>query len=171
MFLQLKQFGGQLWAETLHDTDAGLSDIFRHCFQAGARCQFRRASDAEPADVERRFWALLDRLDRDPPVFTTLAAPQTPVLVTSDLLKRIVFRALYNPTTDFAPVVDRILSLLYDNRAEEVGDVFRSPDLHQSLCNLTATPTWTLQNDALIAVGCGDKREPASLLQNAMNAS
>ncbi|KAL8379176.1 hypothetical protein RB599_008834 [Gaeumannomyces hyphopodioides] len=153
--------GGPHQTDSLHDTDAGLSDIFKLCFEAGTRCLFRWGSDAGPADAEARFWALLDRLDRDPPVFvypTNSSYPPTPVVVTSDLVKGAVFSGLYNPI-DFAYGVDMMLSNLHDGKAELIGDRFRVLE-PPSLCDPSTLPTWSLPDDGRTAVSCGDKREP-----------
>ncbi|KAL8341854.1 hypothetical protein RB601_005313 [Gaeumannomyces tritici] len=158
------QWGASLQSESLHDTDAGLSDLFKHCFEVGARCQFRRDGDAGPADIEAQFWALLDRLDRDPPVFAypanSTSRPATPVVVTSDLVKSYMFNVLYNPILS-AFEVDSMLSHLHDGNAEWTGDYFRVQE-PPSLCDSSTRPAWGLPDDSLTAVSCGDKREPVN---------
>ncbi len=144
-----------VWRESLVDTDKVLGTFFWYCVVARSRCDLYRNGD-QPADVKRRYEAVMERLNTSPVTFTH---PEHffPVVLRASLIKMLVFSILYQPIQGF-PVLATLLNYIYEERYEILGPLFQDTEL---LCSLSGNPVVaSAMTDAQRAIMCSDKTQP-----------
>jgi len=148
-----------MWSDSLLDTDAIYDSFSTYCFQAGSKCALYRPSDSSASVIAQRFESILSKIKANP---LTLINHQTntPILVTYDMLKNIIFLFLYRPSATF-PALAMIADLLYHGQTEILGVIFGMPAL-EPVCT-PSLPAYAFRNEAIYAVMCGDKRYPVCI--------
>jgi hypothetical protein len=148
-----------MWSESLLDTDTIYDSFSTYCFQAGSQCALYQPGDSSASIIAQRFESILSKIKANP---LTLINHQTntPVLVTYDMLKNIIFLFLYGPSWAF-PILAVIANLLYHDQTEILGTIFGMPAL-EPVC-APSLPAYEFRNEAFYAVMCGDKRYPVRI--------
>ncbi|KAK3942899.1 Carboxylesterase A [Diplogelasinospora grovesii] len=147
-----------MWRESLLDTDKVLHKFFEYCFEADSQCHLRRAGDKSPKDVEDRVLKILRDLEEHPVTFTN---PQSfsPVILPAQLVRKLVFGALYSPIQNF-PLLAMFLHHISERDTAMLWGMF--PDMMQ-FCVLEGWLEAMFPGDAQRAVMCGDKDHPMNL--------
>jgi pimeloyl-ACP methyl ester carboxylesterase len=146
-----------VWEESLVDADKVLGEFFRYCAEAGKKCQLYRDGD-DKEDVQRRFETAMEGLRTNPITFTH---PQYfyPAVLRHDLIKQLVFVALYSPIQGF-PMTAWLVNYVYQRNHELLSDMFQD---EQMLCSISANPMlMRMLNDAQRTIMCSDKSHPVS---------
>jgi pimeloyl-ACP methyl ester carboxylesterase len=150
-------YEGDVWKESLLDADKVLETFFEYCVEAGKRCDLYRPGD-ETADAQRRYEALMERLETSPLTFNH-PEKHYPVLVRASTIKMIVFSILYSPIQGF-PVLATVLNHVYEDNHGALSGLFQDPQL---LCTISGNPTILgMLTDAQRAIMCSDKAHPVS---------
>lgn len=146
-----------MWAESLVDADKVLGEFFRYCAEAGKKCSLYRDGDRKE-DVQRRYEAAMEDLRTNPIIFTH---PQYfyPAVFRYELVKQLVFTALYSPIQGF-PMVAWLVNYIHQRDTSLLGGMFQD---EQILCSISANPMLMhMLSDAQRAIMCGDKLQPVS---------
>ncbi|KAK4154075.1 hypothetical protein C8A00DRAFT_14797 [Chaetomidium leptoderma] len=148
----------RVWKESLVDADKVLGQFFRYCVEAGTRCDLGREGD-KAEDVQRRYEAVMERLQTAPVTFTH---PEHfyPVVLRASLFKMIVFTILYSPIQGF-PLAATLLNYLHEGKYELFGGMFGDAKL---LCSLSGNPViMGMLTDAQRSIMCNDKQQPVNM--------
>ncbi|KAI1485597.1 TAP-like protein-domain-containing protein [Biscogniauxia mediterranea] len=140
---------GPIWMDSIVDADEIWGKFFVYCAEATVGCPFYRLGD-QPEDIKERFDEIMTWLEQNPAVVLSQAS-NTPLLVTTSDLKKIIFSALYAPVGLFH-LVATILKLLVDG---QMGAMV-SGAAPVALCHNITLAIWP--DDAMKAIGCSDKR-------------
>jgi pimeloyl-ACP methyl ester carboxylesterase len=150
-------YEGDVWKESLLDADKVLETFFQFCVEAGRRCDLYRPGD-EAVDVQRRYEAVMERLEATPLTFNH-PEKHYPVLVRASTIKMVVFSILYSPIQGF-PVLATVLNHVFEDNHEALGALFQDPQL---LCTISGNPAVLgMLTDAQRAIMCSDKTHPVS---------
>lgn len=147
------------WMESLVDADKVQGWFFRTCVEAKGECALYREGDGEE-EVEGRYRAVVERLDREPVVFTHPTF-EFPVVLREEVIRTLMFRSLYTPIKGFPPLAE-LLNALHQGKWEVIAALYA--DL-EALCNppVASFPlNFLVPTDAQRAVMCADKVKPVS---------
>ncbi|KAL1839643.1 hypothetical protein VTJ49DRAFT_1304 [Mycothermus thermophilus] len=147
-----------VWPESLVDADKVLGTFFKYCVETGPKCDLYRAGDSAE-DIQQRYEAVMDRLQKDPITFTH-PDHYYPVVLSYRLVKLLVFGVLYQPIQGF-PILATLLNYIYAGEYERLAPLFQSGEL---LCTLASNPLLSeTMSDAQRAIMCSDKTQPMNM--------
>ncbi|KAF2732409.1 alpha/beta-hydrolase, partial [Polyplosphaeria fusca] len=101
---------GGLWADNLLQTDECVESFFDNCYDAKSDCSFYK-NDSSPADIKKRFDAIIADLTKNP---ISVSDPETvdfPVVVTVGQLKQFILTSTYAPIALFPALSDIMAGL------------------------------------------------------------
>ncbi|KAK1825950.1 Alpha/Beta hydrolase protein [Podospora conica] len=150
----------EAWMESLVDADKVVAWFGRTCAEAKGECALYRNGDGAE-DVVGRYQGLVERLDREPVVFTHPTF-EFPVVLKEVEVRILMFQALYSPIRLFPPLAE-VLNALHEEKWEVVAGLYA--DL-EALCNPPAAGfpmNFAVPSDAQRAVMCADKVKPVNL--------
>ncbi|OSC97430.1 alpha/beta-hydrolase [Trametes coccinea BRFM310] len=141
-----------LWSSNVVDMDRVVGSFFEFCHQGGPeKCT---AYDASPDKIRRRYFNLLDRIEREP-VPIPLAEP--PVILTRKTLVNQMIHAAYSPLSTFGLVADTMQALETNNQTALAALASRIVEPTECTCNYTEP--WRVDDEAFTAIACGDGDE------------
>jgi pimeloyl-ACP methyl ester carboxylesterase len=149
----------EVWMESLLDADKVVGWFFRTCVEARQECALYREGDGVE-EVEGRYRGVVERLEREPVVFTHPMF-EFPVVLREEVVRALMFVSLYSPIQRFPPLAE-LLNALHQEKWEAVAALYS--DL-EALCNppVAMFPfNFLVPTDAQRAVMCADKVKPVS---------
>ncbi|KAI0897598.1 TAP-like protein-domain-containing protein [Annulohypoxylon nitens] len=140
-----------LWTKSLQDTDKDLGTLYSSCYEARSNCTLYHDGDSSSKDIQDRVEALLTALDEAPAQYVTGSSIES---ITRTDVVNIIFSALYQPQIYF-PTLAGVLAEAMEGNFTSLYLSLGVPSA-SSFCPSTVPTTYTWENDALFAVGCGD---------------
>ena len=147
-----------VWSKSIMDTDSILDSFPKYCFEGKENCSLYRPGDSYE-DIKSRFHGAQEKLRVNPISFVGPTS-HYPFILTIDDLRSILFSALYTPNVMF-----KVVALLLDAILEEnyqILEAMYTLARRDSFC--IAQPESGYPTDAQLAIICGDKRYPVSLV-------
>lgn len=142
----------------LQDTDKVMDAFYEFCFLAGPdNCAFFKNS---PEEIETRLNLLLTAIKKEPVIVPALSHGEMPAIITYSGLRRMQFRALYQPLLLFPSLADALAGLELRNGSQfmqflgpQFQDLFTcdTPDLQNPQDSETENTA-----DASPAIMCSD---------------
>jgi pimeloyl-ACP methyl ester carboxylesterase len=149
-----------IWEESLLDADKIMISFFHFCHKAGKKCALYREGDSE-LDIQARYQETMDNLKSNP-IKGVNPNTLTPVILTHDLMKMIIFQILYSPIAAF-PIMAELLDMQYRRDEKTLLSIFMIGNgINLSVfCSNQITYGYE-GRDAQLAIMCSDKRYPVS---------
>lgn len=109
-------YGGS-WTQNLLQADEAIEDFFKMCHEAGPACSFFH-NDSSPAEIKKRFDALLKDLETNPVPISDPNIVEFPTTITSQDIRGIILTSIYSAIDGFPKIAD-ILSGLEKRNATD----------------------------------------------------
>ncbi|KAF2178029.1 alpha/beta-hydrolase [Zopfia rhizophila CBS 207.26] len=141
-----------LWKSNLHQTDDAINSFFEFCYNAGSDCIFHQSASS-PADIERRFNAVLESLSETPLSVSDPEIVDYPVIVTAGDVRGWILWAMYGAIERF-PILARIMAELEVGNATTYITLSQEGKAPESECNFDA-PLYS-SNQPKLLISCND---------------
>lgn len=145
-----------IWSKSIIDTDPIIDSFPKYCHEGKEKCTLYRPGDSYE-DIKTRFIDAQANLRAHPLSFIGPTS-HYPYIFTIDILRQILFSALYTPMTSF-----NLIGLLVNAIIQEDFQTleFLFPLIPKEIfCN--TQPEYAYPDDTQLGVVCGDKRYPVS---------
>ena len=150
------KYRDSLWSSHLVHTEEVIDSLFTFCHQAGPiQCPIYEST---PALIRARYFRTLDAIKLSP---VPVIRANPPIVITHKVLTIQLAMAAFAPVQGFRLVATTIRALERDDQyalSQYVANWLQPQAI--CFCDAEIKP-WIGQNEALYAIGCGDKPGPA----------